>query len=158
MPSNTPKIVIDGEIQNNDYTHIDLDNDTLPSTGNIIVDYQQWLDNQAAFDAHEGLVGIKLNGNDYDIYAIGAQVSQTHSLIALDFPDFVDGRCYSFATLLRQRFGFKGELRAVGNVLLDQLSYMNECGINAFEVEPDKLSERALKHLNDFSVHYVHSA
>lgn len=56
------------------------------------------------------------------------------SLVALAFPAFVDGRAFSAAALLRQRHGFKGELRAVGNVLVDQHAFMLRVGFDAFEV------------------------
>jgi uncharacterized protein (DUF934 family) len=56
------------------------------------------------------------------------------ALIALSFPKFVDGRAFSTATLLRDKHGYAGELRAVGNVLTDQISYMRRCGFDSFEV------------------------
>ena len=56
------------------------------------------------------------------------------ALIALAFPKFSDGRSYSAARLLRERLGFKGELRAIGDVLADQIPLMRRCGIESFEV------------------------
>jgi len=53
---------------------------------------------------------------------------------ALDFPQFTDGRAFSQARVLRHRLGFEGELRALGNVLVDQAAFMTRCGIDAFEV------------------------
>ena len=61
------------------------------------------------------------------------------SLVALDFPRFVDGRAYSYARLLQERFAFKGEIRAVGNVLFDQLYLMQRCGFSALEIQDDKV-------------------
>ena len=55
-------------------------------------------------------------------------------MVALDFPAFTDGRAYSTARLLRERHGYLGELRAVGDVLLDQIPFMLRCGFDAFEV------------------------
>jgi uncharacterized protein (DUF934 family) len=55
------------------------------------------------------------------------------SVVALAFPKFGDGRAYSFARLLRERFGFKGEVRAVGDVLREQAGFMVRCGFDAFE-------------------------
>ena len=75
-------------------------------------------------------------------------------LIAIAFPRFADGRGYSNATLLRTRFGYKGELRAIGDVLKDQLFYMKRCGINSFAVRADKNLESAMKSLRDFDVTY----
>jgi uncharacterized protein (DUF934 family) len=58
------------------------------------------------------------------------------ALIAIEFPKHVDGRGYSLARLLRERHGFTGELRAVGNVLRDNLLFMQRCGFDAFELDP----------------------
>jgi uncharacterized protein (DUF934 family) len=79
------------------------------------------------------------------------------SLIAIDFPSFRDGRGYSQAYLLRTRLGWGGELRAVGDVLRDQLSHMRQCGFDAFAVREDKSAEDALKGLAGVSVLYGRS-
>lgn len=78
-------------------------------------------------------------------------------LIALDFPSFRDGRAYSQAYLLRSRFGWAGELRAIGDVLRDQLSHMRQCGFDSFAVREDKSAEDALKGLAGMSVLYGRS-
>ncbi|TFH88449.1 DUF934 domain-containing protein [Billgrantia azerbaijanica] len=78
-------------------------------------------------------------------------------LIALDFPDFRDGRAYSQAYLLRSRLGWTGELRALGDVLRDQLSHMRQCGFDAFAVREDKSVDDALKDLAGISVLYGRS-
>lgn len=75
-------------------------------------------------------------------------------LIAVDFPKFTDGRGYSIAYNLRARLGFTGELRAVGDVLRDQLFYMQRVGFNAFAVRADRDIHDALKGLTDFSESY----
>ena len=76
------------------------------------------------------------------------------ALIAVDFPKFSDGRGYSIARLLRERYGFEGELRAIGDVLRDQLYYLRQCGFNAFAVRADRDVEAALRGLADFSDGY----
>lgn len=78
-------------------------------------------------------------------------------LIAIDFPCFRDGRGYSQAYLLRTRLGWQGELRAVGDVLRDQLSHMRQCGFDSFAVREDKSVEDALKGLQGLSVLYGRS-
>jgi len=78
-------------------------------------------------------------------------------LIALDFPSFRDGRGYSQAYLLRTRLGWEGELRAIGDVLRDQLSHMRQCGFTSFAVREDKSPEDALKGLAGMSVLYGRS-
>jgi uncharacterized protein (DUF934 family) len=78
-------------------------------------------------------------------------------LIALDFPSFRDGRAYSQAYLLRTRLGWSGELRAIGDVLRDQLSHMRQCGFDSFAVREDKSAEDARKGLAGMSVLYGRS-
>lgn len=75
-------------------------------------------------------------------------------LIAVDFPKFADGRGYSIAYNLRARLGYIGELRAIGDVLRDQLFYMQRVGFNSFATRPDRRIEDALKGLTDFSEVY----
>jgi uncharacterized protein (DUF934 family) len=75
-------------------------------------------------------------------------------VIAVDFPKFADGRGYSIAYNLRARLGYNGELRAIGDVLRDQLFYMQRVGFNAFATRPDRNIHDALKGLTDFSDTY----
>ncbi|MGZ3160079.1 MAG: DUF934 domain-containing protein [Burkholderiaceae bacterium] len=76
------------------------------------------------------------------------------NMIAVDFPSFRDGRGYSIGYLLRTRYGWKGELRAIGDVLRDQLTYMRRCGFDTFAVRADKDSHDALKSFSRYSVQY----
>ncbi len=78
-------------------------------------------------------------------------------VIAVDFPKFTDGRGYSISYNLRARLGFTGELRAIGDVLRDQLFYMQRVGFDAFAVRADKNIHDALKGLTVFSETYQHS-
>lgn len=82
----------------------------------------------------------------------------THfQVVAIDFPKFSNGRGYSSAALLRTRYGYQGELRAIGDVLRDQLFYMARVGFDAFAVRPDRCIQDALCALNDFDVTYQNS-
>ncbi|SHN44234.1 Uncharacterized conserved protein, DUF934 family [Duganella sacchari] len=75
-------------------------------------------------------------------------------LIAVDFPKFTDGRGYSIAYNLRTRLGWTGELRAVGDVLRDQLFSMQRVGFDAYAIRADRDVHDALKGLSDFSETY----
>ena len=75
-------------------------------------------------------------------------------LIAIDFPKFTDGRGYSLARLLRERYGFDGEIRAIGDVLVDQAFFLTRCGFNALSLREDQWLEDALNALNTFSRAY----
>ncbi len=102
---------------------------------------------------------ITLNG-DSDMKAIS--LDNTH-VIAIEFPLFVDGRGYSQARLLREQYHYKGELRAIGNVLYDQLYYMLRCGFDSFELNAgriERLSEResVIKAFTEISLAYQSTA
>jgi uncharacterized protein (DUF934 family) len=79
-------------------------------------------------------------------------------IIAVDFPSFRDGRGYSVATLLRTRYAWAGQLRAIGDVLRDQLNYMRRCGFDAFAIRPDKDIHDAMKSFSHYSVRYQGAA
>jgi uncharacterized protein (DUF934 family) len=82
---------------------------------------------------------------------------ENFKVVAVDFPKFADGRGYSIAYNLRARLGYTGELRAIGDVLRDQLFYMHRVGFDAFAVREDKNIHDALKGLTDFSETYQSS-
>lgn len=120
--------------------------------GDIIVPWAFWLENRDALLSRDGKLGVCINGDD-ETEDIAKDL--THfDLIALDFPAFKDGRSYSHARLLRERFSYKGELRAVGDVLRDQLFFMKRCGIDSFQLRSDRDMEDALNAFNDFTVKY----
>ena len=75
-------------------------------------------------------------------------------LIAIDFPVFTDGRGYTLARLLRERYGYGTEIRAIGDVLVDQLHYMTRCGFDALALREDQHLDDAMRALGAFSVSY----
>jgi uncharacterized protein (DUF934 family) len=75
-------------------------------------------------------------------------------LIAVNFPKYGDGRGYSIARLLRERYGYKGELRAVGVVARDHLQLLAQCGFDSFQLRDGEDGVEALKGLDDFSESY----
>ncbi len=76
------------------------------------------------------------------------------SVIAIEFPQFTDGRGYSMARLLRERHGFKGEIRAVGEVLRDNLFYLSRCGFDSFVLSSPTEPSKAIESLSAFSEAY----
>ena len=74
-------------------------------------------------------------------------------LVAIHFPVFTDGRCFSYARELRE-LGYEGEIRATGNFIRDQLFYLARCGFNAFQFQNDRHLEEYLPSLADFSESY----
>jgi uncharacterized protein (DUF934 family) len=79
-------------------------------------------------------------------------------MIAIDFPRFSDGRGFSLANLLRTRLHWHKEMRAIGDVLIDQLFFMQRCGFDAFALRGDQDKARALKAFHDFPAAYQHNA
>ncbi|MBJ9973935.1 DUF934 domain-containing protein [Pseudomonas sp. S75] len=126
--------------------------DDLSNCDDYIVPLQMWRDHAHALQARDGGLGVWLD-SDEEAEEIGDQV-QHFRVIALNFPAFTDGRSYSNARLLRDRYQYKGELRAIGDVLRDQLFYMARCGFDAFALRADKDPQDALQSLKDFSVTY----
>ena len=76
------------------------------------------------------------------------------AFLAVDFPVYTDGRGYSHAQLLRHRHGWQGELRAVGDVMIDTIHYQARCGFDSFLVKPGHDPRQALAALGAFTVHY----
>jgi uncharacterized protein (DUF934 family)/3'-phosphoadenosine 5'-phosphosulfate sulfotransferase (PAPS reductase)/FAD synthetase len=98
-------------------------------------------------------VGVWLAPND-DPAALANDVGGL-PVIAVDFPKFSDGRGYSLGRLLRDRYGFEGELRAIGDVLRDQLFALSECGFDAFALRADRDIAGALASFDDFASVYA---
>jgi len=112
------------------------DGDALPDDGTpAIVSLARWQAERATLLRHDGPLGIRLAPDQPP--ALIADDLHRFDLVALDFPKFTDGRAYSHARLLRQRWRFGGEIRAVGQVLRDQIAFMQRCGIDAFEIADD---------------------
>ncbi len=92
----------------------------------------EFVANRAAYLASLHPLGLLVGAGD-DVMEVASDLGRFSS-IAVEFPAFTDGRGYSSARLLAERLGYKGELRAVGDVLADQIPLMRRCGVNAFVV------------------------
>jgi uncharacterized protein (DUF934 family) len=124
----------------------------LPDAGPVIVPLARWRADRDTLVAREGDIGVQL-ASDQQATEIAADLNRL-ALIALQFPTFKDGRAYTTARILRERYGFRGELRAVGNVLRDQYLFMQRCGFDAFEVKDERALADWRKALAEFSVFY----
>jgi uncharacterized protein (DUF934 family) len=150
------EIIKDRQIVSDDWQVIKLaEGETIESAplpeGKIIVPLKLWQARREAL-IERGNVGVWL-ASDERPEALKDDLDKL-ALIAVDFPKFADGRGYSIAYNLRARFGYRGELRAIGDVLRDQLFYMQRVGFNAFVTRPDRSIHDALKGLTDFSEAY----
>ncbi|TDR30726.1 DUF934 domain-containing protein [Hydromonas duriensis] len=119
-------------------------------TGQVIVPLATWQAQPALHNRHD--VGVWLN-NTVEPEHLDLNWS-AFPVIALDFPKFTDGRSYSIAYILRNRLGFKNQLRAIGDVLVDQVFYMTRVGFNALSLREDQKIDSALRALNAFTTPY----
>ena len=126
--------------------------DGLSNSDDLLVPMGLWLEHSHALKVRDGGLGVWLD-SDEEIECI-AEDLEYFKVVALNFPVFSDGRHYSTARLLRDRYGYQGEVRAIGDVLRDQLFYMKRCGFDAFAVRPDRDPYEALESLKDFSETY----
>jgi uncharacterized protein (DUF934 family) len=123
----------------------------VPINTPVIVPLVLWQEEHDVL-AGRNAVGVWLKPSD-DPESLAADVPRL-PLIAIDFPKFVDGRAYSSARLLREKYHFSGELRAIGDVLRDQLYYLRQCGFDAFAVRADRNIANAMAGFDDFSDNY----
>jgi uncharacterized protein (DUF934 family) len=120
--------------------------------GPVLMPLASWLQDRAELLARRGPVGVWLAPDD-DPAALAPDLALL-SLVAVHFPKFADGRGYSTAALLRTRYGYRGELRAFGDLGRDQLFHLARCGFDAFKLAPHHDPVVALAAFADFSVRY----
>jgi uncharacterized protein (DUF934 family) len=137
-------------------TELDGEPAAIAPDADVIVGWARWERERETLSAHRGRLGVRI-ASDADVDAVARDAAR-FATIAIEFPKFTDGRGYSIARLLRDRHRYAGELRAVGNVLRDQLAFMARCGLTAFEVDPSKDLEKMLGAFDDFTVHYQPAA
>jgi uncharacterized protein (DUF934 family) len=111
--------------------------------------FSQWLEDEELGDC------VLANGED-DLPALLDKAPQM-SMIAIAFEAFTDGRGFSMARMLR-RAGYQGEIRAVGDVAMDRIDFMQRVGFNAFELRDDQDPTEALTKLGEVTVHFQPSA
>lgn len=151
-----PKLIKDGAIVDNTWVLLakpegDAADANVPA-GQVIVPLAVWTAQKEKLQ-HRTDVGVWLDSDEI-AESIGEEANR-FPVIGVNFPGFMDGRSFSTARILRERYGFKGELRAVGNFIRDQLCYLRRCGVNAFAfANPEANLEIALKSLNDFTEYY----
>lgn len=126
--------------------------DALP----VLVSLARAERDRETLDRRPGAWGIWLAG-EADPEQVSSLVAD-RAVVAIEVAKFTDGRHYSLARLLRERYGFAGDLRAFGDVLPDQLAYMQRCGYSSFELAPGKSLDTGLRCLAAFSVSYQGAA
>ena len=124
----------------------------VPATGNWIVPLAVWKQERTHLLARHQPMGVVLEPKD-DPADLAQDVTEL-SVIAVRFPVFSDGRGFSTARLLRERYGYKGELRAVGDIFRDQIFHLARCGFDAYVLREGEDEQGAIAALNDFSEAY----
>ncbi|MDC0010906.1 DUF934 domain-containing protein [Porticoccaceae bacterium] len=149
------KMLSHGAVTEDNWTVLQMPVETIPQ-GNILLPLKYWLEQSAELDGQAGLVGVWLD-SDEEVEALADDLEQL-PVVALNFSKFVDGRGFSSARLLRDRYDYKGEIRAIGNVIQDQLFMLQRCGFSQFCLADNVDLEAAAKSLNDFSDSYQTAA
>jgi len=133
-----------------DCRHLD-DDQPPPAAGRFTVSLSRWKNERESLVAG-GRAGVRLLAGEPPDGLAGDLGSL--ALVAIEFPVFRDGRGYSYARRLREEFGYRGEIRAIGDVLRDQLVFMERCGFDAMELAPHQEPQDALKAFSEFSEFY----
>ncbi|WP_037493883.1 DUF934 domain-containing protein [Sneathiella glossodoripedis] len=132
------------------YTGLE-DIDSLPG-GDIYIPMEEWQNKREELLLRNGKLGVILENTD-DVAALKDDLDRL-DLIVLQFPKMADGRAFTQARLLRERYGYKGEIRAVGDVLQDQVFYMQRCGFNSFELREDQDIPSVIAAFDEMTVTY----
>lgn len=151
-----PKLIKNAEISENTCQTLEKDfsgsvDEVLAIEGPVLVPKSFWLANAEQLSPNAN-IGVWLD-SDEGPEALEPYLNKL-SLIAINFPKFADGRGYSYARILRDRLSYTGELRAMGDILHDQMFYLKRCGFDAFAVREDKDANVVIEGLNDFSECY----
>jgi len=148
------KIIKDKQIIENSWRHIADDEAT--GNGDITVSLSRWSNEKTTLANHSGGIGIRIAPAD-NVADIADELNNI-TLVAVELPAFTDGRAFSHARILRSRYGYKGEIRAIGSYMADQAFYLNRVGVNAFEFENATDLALAISTMNDFTVKYQESS
>ena len=147
-------IIKNGAISANEWRHA-ADDEALPA-GGASVSVQRWKAEKNNLLARNAPLGVRLAASDApeDI----AEDLQRLELVVLEMAHFADGRVFSTARLLRERYGYAGEIRAKGDFLRDQMFHLSRVGVNAFEFAEGVDLEAMLPAFAEFSVTYQPAA
>ncbi|MFY8143549.1 MAG: DUF934 domain-containing protein, partial [Caulobacter sp.] len=144
-----PKLIelVDGQARwaEDSFAHL-ADEDPIPSAGDVILSLARFqAEGDALLASNSRRVGVRIEP-DQEVEVLAYDLPRI-AVVALAFPKFRDGRAYTSARLLRERFSYQGQIRAVGDVLQEQAGFMVRCGFDAFEpadgATPDVLTKAA---------------
>ncbi len=147
------QIIRDRRISESHWRHVPdgvlADAQSTKPSGAIIVTLADWRRRKTELVRRAAPVGVRLGAGD-DLDEIVADLDSI-ALVALEFGSFTEGRPYTYARKLRQRHGYRGEIRAVGDVSRDRLAFMERCGFTAYELRSDDDLQDALNAFAEIS-------
>lgn len=145
-------LIKDGQAVEQDQWALVGADSNIPDQGPVILPLRYYREQRAEWRASNRAVGIWLNDEEFaeDV----ADLLEELELIALNFPKFADGRSFSKARMIRERYGYRGEIRAIGDFLPDQAFYLARCGVNAFACRTAEEADTTARLLDTFSVRY----
>lgn len=129
-----------------------VEDTAVVDAGNVIFPSSFFEENRQQLLNRTGKTGVSLTG-ETPVESIKDDLANL-PLVALEFPKFADGRCFSHATKLRVNYGYKGEILAFGDILRDQLAHMLRCGINIIHFPAERDIEDALKAFEELTTPY----
>ena len=144
-------LVKGGKISGDPFVHL-ADDAEIPHDGAILISAARFLEDPEILSRRAGKTGV-IWPNNRDVDDLVPHLDRL-AVIALVFPSFRDGRAYSQARLLKERYGYRGELRATGQVLRDQFLFMLRAGFDAFDVKKQSDAEAFANTVKRYSVFY----
>jgi uncharacterized protein (DUF934 family) len=144
-------LVKQGKVSGDAFVHV-ADDAEIPAGGAVLISAARFLADPETLSRRLGKTGV-IWPNNRDVDDLVPYLDRL-ALVALVFPTFRDGRAYSQARLLRERYAYRGELRATGQVLRDQFVFMLRAGFDAFEVKKDSDAEAFVSTVKRYSVFY----
>lgn len=142
-----------GHVALDDWKRLSADGEAgQPESGNWLIPLSYWLEHADELRSRSLGLGLLLTPDD-EVEGLRGALEGV-AVVAVDFPSFTDGRGFSLGHLVRTRLGWTGELRAVGDVLIDTVHYLARCGFDSFTLKPGHDPEHALRQFHAFSVHY----
>lgn len=161
MPEQSPhKLIRNGQLEDNIWRlHQPVDDQSLPpDEAGWMITLAAWKSQAKRPPERQHPLGIVMptdaDCGDLVLDAGALQQRPDVAFIAVHFPHYGDGRGFSLAWILREEYGWKGELRALGDVLIDTIYYLSRCGFDSFLVKPGHDPLIALQALNTFTGHY----
>lgn len=149
-----PKLIKDHQIVEDDWSVLPKDAELGQVGERCLVPLKLWLEHTDSLRERLPAIGVWID-SDEDVEELAAEDCHRMPVIGVNFPAFADGRSFSTARLLRDRFRYQGEVRALGDFMRDQLFYLQRCGCNAFApTNPWPDFESSLASLHDFSEPY----